>query len=312
MIIDTHTHLLDYGHWPEEWWDWVAADWAGQKPDRIPSQVRDRIETGLVDPDATRMLQRMDEANVDISVLLPIDWGLDFTTRAPITAAVDKMLELASISDGKLIAFGGIDPRRPNAKELVVEWFERGVRGLKLYPGCGWNPTSDEAMEIYALCESRGAPVLFHTGHPLPVLDAESSNPSLLKDVAVTFPGMPLWLGHAGAPIWWDEALEVAESGPNVKLEMSVWLWDDSDTAAEVEFTRKVLQAGDRVGFERVLFGTDHVSGAKVRPAEFLKTVTDMFLRLPEHAHALGRQISPEQMASIMGNSAARDLGLPV
>ena len=27
MIIDVHTHILDTGHWPNEWWDWVAADW---------------------------------------------------------------------------------------------------------------------------------------------------------------------------------------------------------------------------------------------------------------------------------------------
>jgi predicted TIM-barrel fold metal-dependent hydrolase len=312
MIIDTHTHLLDFGHWPDEWWDWVATDWAARDTNRDPSQIRDRIESGLVDPDASRMLDRMEQANVDVSVLLPIDWGPDFTARTSIDAAVDKMLELASISDGKLVAFGGIDPRRPEAQDLVVEWFERGARGLKLYPGCGWSPTSNEAMEIYALCESRKAPVLFHTGHPLPILDAESSNPLLLKDIAVTFPNMPLWLGHAGAPVWWDEALEVAEAGPNVRLEMSVWLWDDSDEKAELEFTRKVLQAGNTVGLDRVVFGTDHVSGAKVRPEGFLKSVTDMFLRLPTHANHLGQEITTSQMHAIMGGTAARDLGLAV
>jgi uncharacterized protein len=310
MIIDTHTHLLDTGHWPHEWWDWVAEDWAGQAPDRRPSDVRHRIEPGLVDPDGTRMVSRMDDAGVDASVVLPIDWGPDFTGTLPITTVVDQALALAAAHPGRLIPFAGIDPRRDGALELVRDWLDRGARGLKLYPSCGWDPTSAAALEVYALCEERAAPVLFHTGHPLPVLDAERSNPLLLREVATTFPDLPLWLGHAGAPVWWDEALQVAQAGPNVRLEMSVWLWDDSDLEAEVAFTRKVLQVGEELGFDRLLFGTDHVSGAKVRAAGFLGSVLGMYQRLPAHAEALGASISDEQMAAILGGTAARDLGL--
>lgn len=312
MIVDTHTHLLDVGHWPDEWWDWVAADWAGHMPGREASSIRGRIEQGLIDPTGARMLSRMDQAGVDMSVLLPIDWGPDFTGTLPIRTVVDKMLELAGCSDGRLIPFGGIDPRRDGAVEIVTEWFERGVRGLKLYPSCGWDPASDAAMEIYAVCEARRAPVLFHTGHPLPLLDAERSNPIHLRNAVLAFPDLPVWLGHAGAPVWWSEALEVAKSGPNVRLEMSVWLWDDSDADAELEFTRKILEAGESVGFDRLLFGTDHVSGVKIRQDGFLDSIIAMYQRLPEHAERLGRTISSEQMSLIMGGVAARDLGIEI
>ncbi|MUL49885.1 amidohydrolase family protein [Mycobacterium sp. CBMA293] len=308
MIVDTHTHLLGTGHWPNEWWDWVARDWANHKPGRKPSDIRDRIEAGLVDQDGTRMVQRMDEADVDLSVLLPIDWGPDFTTPTPITAVVDAMFDIADAHPRRLVPFGGIDPRRPQAAELVTEWFGRGARGLKLYPSCGWDPTSDAATEIYAICEANRRPVLFHTGHPLPLLDAKRSNPLLLAEIARSFPGMPIWVGHAGAPVWWDEALELAEAGPNVRLEMSVWLWDDSDHDAEIAFTRKILEAGTAVGFDRIIYGTDHVSGSKVRGDEFLRCVTDMFRRLPQHAQALGATIDADSLAAIMGGTAMRDL----
>jgi predicted TIM-barrel fold metal-dependent hydrolase len=310
LIIDTHTHLLDVGHWPNEWWDWVATDWASQKPGREASSIRGRIEVGLIDPGGERMLSRMDEAGVDMSVLLPIDWGPDFTGTLPIRAVVDQALALAESSGGRLIPFGGIDPRRDGAVELVTEWFDRGARGLKLYPSCGWDAASDAAMEIYAVCAARHAPVLFHTGHPLPLLDAERSHPLHLREVVLAFPEMPVWLGHAGAPLWWSEALDVAKAGPNVRLEMSVWLWDDSGENAEIEFTRKVLEAGDSVGFDRIMFGTDHVSGTRVRQPGFLGSVVSMYQRLPAHAERLGHAISPEQMSLIMGGVAARDLGL--
>ncbi|WP_166880562.1 amidohydrolase family protein [Salinibacterium sp. ZJ450] len=310
MIIDTHTHLLDIGHWPEEWWDWVAQDWAGRAPGRRPEQIRDRIESGLIDPDAHRMITRMNRAGVDASVLLPIDWGPGFTTGRPISHAVDQTLRLARQFPGRLIPFGGIDPRRQDATGTVRDWFERGIRGLKLYPGCGWHPSSDEAMEIYALAVEYDAPVLFHTGDPLPLMNTALSDPILLLDVVRAFPALRVWLGHAGAPTSWAEALEVAGAGPRVRLEMSVWLWDDSDPAAELDFARKILEAADAVGWSRLMFGTDHVSGSKVRGESFLDTVVGKYQRLPDHARTLGGSISAEQLSSLLGGVAAEDLGL--
>jgi predicted TIM-barrel fold metal-dependent hydrolase len=163
-------------------------------------------------------------------------------------------------------------------------------------------------MAIYAACAERSAPVLFHTGHPLPVLDTEASHPILIKDVVEEFPELPVWLGHAGAPVWWAEALEVAGAGPRVRLEMSVWLWDDSDEKAEIDFARKILQVGDCLGIDRLMFGTDHVSGAKVRGPDFLQKTMELYQRLPANAVRIGREISEGEMALIMGGVAARDL----
>lgn len=310
MIIDTHTHLLDTGHWPNEWWDWVAEDWAKVAPGRQPSMIRDKIEAGLIDPDGSRMIASMDAAGVDMSIILPIDWGLDFTGTKPITKVVEHARWLTELHPGRLLAFGSIDPRRPEATDLVSEWLQNGIRGLKLYPSCGWHPASDAATQVYELCHSAGVPVLFHTGDPLPVLDRDLSNPALLTDVATAFPNMPIWLGHAGAPLWWDEALSLAQTATNVSLEMSVWIWDDTPPAGVAQFVAKVAEAIGLLGVNRMIFGTDNVSGPRVRKHGFLTTVLAAYTNLPTTLKKHGVELSESDLALILGGNALRDLKL--
>jgi predicted TIM-barrel fold metal-dependent hydrolase len=310
MIVDAHTHLLDRGHWPNEWWQWVAEDWASRSPDRTPAAIRDRIEDGLIDPDGTRMIANMDAAGVDLSVVLPIDWGPGFTGTQSIEQVVHHALTLAERHRDRLIPFAGIDPRRHDAEALVETWIGDGAKGLKLYPSCGWDPGSSAARAVYTVAEAHRLPVLFHTGDPLPVLDRARSAPQLLDEVARDYPHMPIWLGHAGAPRWWDEALALATAHENVRLEMSVWIWDDSDTTQQELFLAKVAEALRALGPERILFGTDHVSGSRVRAPGFLSTVTDFYRELPQHLLRHGVRLDDSELADVMGRNALRDLGL--
>lgn len=309
MIIDTHTHLLDYGHWPTEWWRWVAEDWASKEAGRSPSDVENRVEKGLVDTDGSRMVESMDSAGVDASVLLPIDWGPNFTTKTPIDEVVAHALSTSASHPGRFIPFGGIDPRRPEASELVSRWFETGARGLKLYPSCGWHPASDDAATVYALCNAARKPVLFHTGDPLPLLDRAYSDPSLLRDVAASFPDMPIWLGHAGAHRWWSEALDLAAEFSNVRLEMSVWVWDDSTADDKDRFVDHFSEALRTVGAGKILFGTDNVSGTKVRGPKFLRSIVDVYAELPDRLRARGQGFSQTDLGDVLGTNALRDLG---
>ncbi|MCR2811322.1 MULTISPECIES: amidohydrolase family protein [unclassified Microbacterium] len=310
MIIDTHTHLLDTGDWPNEWWKWVADDWAAQQRGRTPDQVIGRIEAGLIDPDGSRLISQMDGAGVDASVVLPIDWGPDFTGTRPITQTVAHVLDLARRHPGRLIPFAGIDPRREDASRLVAEWIESGARGLKLYPACGWDPVGDDARVIYELCNVAKLPVLFHTGDPLPLMDRDASNPALLSAVAADYPDMPVWLGHAGAPRWWREALTLSERFENVRLELSVWVWDDSTEEAKDILAAHVAEAVASVGARRLLFGSDNVSGRKVRGDDFQKIVLSIYRELPERVLAHGAVLTQEDLALVLGGNARRDLGM--
>jgi predicted TIM-barrel fold metal-dependent hydrolase len=309
MILDAHVHVLDVGHWPLAWWNYVAEDWASKDGEREPAMIRDRIESGLIDPDATRMIAHMDAAGVDAAVILPIDWGPDYPCQATPEEIVGHAVACREAYPDRLIPFAGIDPRRDRAADRLQRWItEDGVRGLKLYPPCGWWPDHDAAMDLYAVCADHDLPVLFHTGDPLPLLDGNYSRPIALLPVVKAFPDLKVWLGHAGAPDGWEEALCVAENSNAACLELSVWLWGNSTAADEERLARLIDEARARVGIERILFGTDHVSGKKERPPGFLPTVVEMFKRLPETAASIDIEITSQEMDQIMGLNAARDL----
>jgi uncharacterized protein len=311
MIIDAHVHVLDAGHWPDAWWDYVADQWASAKTDRTPGMVRDTIEAGLIDPDGGRMVRHLDDAGIDAAVVLPIDWGPDYPARSSIDDAVRHAVACARRHPGRLIPFAGIDPRRDGAAERLERWItEDGVRGLKLYPSCGWWPSDDRAMDLYEICDRHQLPVLFHTGDPLPLLDVEYSRPKHLLPVVEAFPALRLWLGHAGAPDEWEDAVAVVATSDAAALELSVWLWDDSTQSDEIALARRVASARDQVGIERIIFGSDHVSGTKERRPGFLTNVTSRFRALAQTAEKAGVKLTHGELAQILGLNAARDLGI--
>lgn len=275
--------------------------------------MRDRIEPGLIDVDGSRMVERMDRAGVDASVILPIDWGPDFQSFEDITQANEHAVAVSATHPGRFAAFAGIDPRRPESLDVLRARLDRGdIHGLKLYPACGWHPAADAAMEMYSLAESAGLPVLFHTGDPLPILDRELCNPRHLLPVAQAFPTLKIWVGHAGAPDWWEEACELAAAGPAVKLEMSVWLWGDSDDAARHRWIDKMSDGRRQFGAGRLLFGSDHVSGRKVRGDDFLHTIVEAYRSLIDVSAsdiAAVTGFTAEELALVMGGNALADLG---
>src|SRR5437764_12019860 len=105
MIIDTHVHILDRGHWPPAWWDYVAGSWARAESGRRPEMVRSRIEDGLIDPDASRMVADMDAAGVDYAVNLPIDWGPDYPSPTALDEVVAHSLACARRHPDRILAF---------------------------------------------------------------------------------------------------------------------------------------------------------------------------------------------------------------
>jgi predicted TIM-barrel fold metal-dependent hydrolase len=310
MIIDAHIHILDEGFWPNEWYDWVAESWATKQQGRRPDMVRSKIEPGMIDPTGERMVADMDAAGVDKAVILPMDWGPRFVDRVPVRRVNEHALELAAKFPDRLIPFAGVDPRRPGAVELMREMFAAGARGLKLYPPAGFDPFDEVVHPLYELCLEYRAPVLFHTGETLAKLSVRYANPLYLQDVHAAYPDLITWIGHAGAKLWWAEALSAAAHSINSYLEFSVWIWDDTTVEEQHELIRMLDQARSRVGIERLIFGTDHLSGARVRGPRFLSTVTDWYRQIPTQAAEIGIEFTDDEIAQILGANVARLLDL--
>ena len=314
MIIDTHLHHYERGFFSGRWLDYVAYSWARRNPpfDRDASIVRPKIEEGLEDPGGDRLVEHMDQAGIDVGVLLPLDWEIGFKDKAGVT--IEQMHEIyarvAQKHQGRLTSFAGVDPQRENAVE-IFEWAiqKLGMKGLKLYPPTGFYPFDKRVYPLYERCEAWGLPVLIHAGGPgIALLPARYSNPVYFQDVQADFPKMSLWIGHAGGRTYGDEAISVAGVGVNTYLELSFW----QDVAYEEEdyFIKWLGRARDKVGAHRIMWGSDHFAGKRVRGRESLIEWVQWFHELPERARKYGVTFTSEEMEMIWGLNASRCLGL--
>ena len=105
----------------ERWWTWLTAysnerRRGGLLTERKPADVINRF----CDPGGLKLIQEMDEAKIDKSVVLPLDWGLMLgEPPVPIEEQHGRIAEIAAQSQGRIVPFVGIDPRRGNALKLI-------------------------------------------------------------------------------------------------------------------------------------------------------------------------------------------------
>src|SRR5438034_196265 len=87
-----------------------------------------------------------------------------------------------------------------------------------------------------------GLPVLIHSGHPIFTL------PWSIEELAVAFPRVPVVLGHMGHGnvVYINASIDIAARNANVYLETS-----------GMPMHTKIKEAVERVGPERVLYGSD-------------------------------------------------------
>jgi predicted TIM-barrel fold metal-dependent hydrolase len=158
---------------------------------------------------------------------------------------------------------------------------------------------------LYRLCVERDVPVLLHQGHSAGRHKSKFGHPMYVDSVAADLPDLRLVLGHsARLETWGDEALSVAIYKSNVFLDLSLWQhWISPD-----ELVRKVVWMRDRIGPDRILFGSD-MGGIEVSLT--LKEWVDQFRILPEWAKQLGYRVSAEEIDLILGENARRVYRLP-
>ena len=116
--------------------------------------------------------------------------------------------------------------------------------GLKLHPLIdGYHPYDPAVHPLMKLLLERGGiPVLSHSGHPIFTL------PWSIEELAVEFPGVKVILGHMGHGnvVYINASIDIAARNPNVYLETS-----------GMPMHTKIKEAVERVGVERVLYGSD-------------------------------------------------------
>ena len=150
-------------------------------------------------------------------------------------------------SHGSMTGLGTMHQDSLDLKGDIREIIDLGLKGVKLHPDfqrfCADDP---KAMNIYALCEEYGLPILIHTGD----YRYDYSNPERIVNVLKAFPNLKMIGAHFGGWSVWDEAVEKLSPFPNFIVDTCSslhWL--------KPERTREIIRL---YGTDRVLFATDY------------------------------------------------------
>ena len=172
---------------------------------------------------------------------------------------------------------------------------------MKLYPTNGFYPDDEDVVyPLYRFLRERDLPVLLHQGHSAGRHKSKYGHPIYVDSAAADFPELRFVLGHSARyETWAHEAISVAIYKTNVHLDMSLWQhWISPD-----ELVRKLVWMRDRIGPDRILFGSD-MAGIEVSLT--LKQWVDQFRMAPEWAKQLGYRLPQHHIDLILGENTRR------
>ena len=259
MIVDTHVHLVIPGFVKSKF-IMGNARMAAQIYNRVhntnitPNQYIDLLKE-RVDPDCSKLIETMDKAGIDKSVIFGVDWAYAVTGEPRISNREQNRIhaDMAKKWEGRFIALAAIDPRRPDvieqATEAIEEW---GMRGFKLHPSAGFYPNDPVCFPLYEKCSDWGVPIVFHSGGL--EFHWEFGQPMYIASAAERYPEVKMVMAHAGTESW-QQALMAASALANVYLDISLRQWDYRVNAEKFyEWLRNLI---DWAGPWKILFASD-------------------------------------------------------
>jgi predicted TIM-barrel fold metal-dependent hydrolase len=310
MIIDIHTHLFANGWIPRSFFHGVARfvthELAKQGIEESNEEMGDALLDGSSDPNAEMLIEEMDDAGIDVSVVFPMDFGLELgEPEVPIEEVNRILSELGKKHPSRLIPFATVDPRRDGAVALIEKCVEKwDMKGLKLHPSAGFYANS---KEVYSLLERANAwkiPVIIHSSNMMLPLKSKYSQPLLFDDLATDFPDLPIICAHAGGHFGYRQMISIMSMKLNLLVDISAWqiLADKSYP----RFCRSLRELIDFTEPERVFFGSDSPSFRSIMANEdWVKLIKELPRKAPE-----GISFTEDEIDKIMGRNAKRLLNL--
>jgi len=307
MIIDVHYHLIPM--LPEEMIEHLLVDpirTAGIMGKRVDKQeLIEKASATFADPTGEGLLASMKEAGIDFTCICAVD-NADTELLTPDLAQMQNQVvgQIAQQNPDKAMALAGVDPRRPEAPDMMKQCFEEfGMKGLKYHADYGFNPTGPESYKLLEIVQENGGILLTHTGPLGPPSRCKYAEPGLLADLAVDFPDLKVIAAHMGQMNWRPWAA-LATHQPNLYGDLAMW---DAFAFGRYElFCRDLRDLIDYAGIEKVLFGTDNpVAGIVVSTKDWIQLIKDLPANAPD-----GITFTDEEVNAILGGNAARLLGL--
>ncbi|MBB4687889.1 amidohydrolase family protein [Amycolatopsis jiangsuensis] len=211
FVVDAHVHTPRLPTLKQAWLDW-ARDFARDYPWRT---VYD--EAGAVVPSA--MDDLMEREGVDRVLLF-----CEYSPRATGIQSIEDNLPLVEYNPERFRLVANVNPHLHHPlREEVQRQLSLGAVALKLHPVHGaFSPADKELYPVYELCAERGVPVVLHSGLSVfPGSRASFGDPQLLSDVVEDFPTVNFVFAHGGRGWWYDVAAFMAQSRPNVWLDLA-------------------------------------------------------------------------------------------
>jgi predicted TIM-barrel fold metal-dependent hydrolase len=180
----------------------------------------------------------------------------------------------------RIIPFACIIPHwyKESVQEVERVAKKLNMKGLKLHPSANHYPAhSPLVFPVVEKAIEFGLPMLFHCGGD------QYSHPHNLGDLAKRYPKATFIMGHIGEEACL-EAIEVAKQHENIYL----------DTTGYFNLYHLLHRVIDRVGEDRIVFGTDFVA---CNPGPEIAKVRDV-------------DLNDRQVEKIMGLNMARLLGI--
>lgn len=302
MIIDVHAHVWEKGL--------IQGDMSAMV-ESIQKEMGFKDLDNLYNGSLDRLIREMDEAGIDKTVILPLDYefvysGGGFTFKEFNDLAGQYLKE----APDRIIAFAGIDPRRGRAAvdELKRCVEELGFSGLKLWTVTGFYADEDRFYPLYEEAARLGVNVMVHTGMGPGESYLKTCRPVHVDKPAVDFREINFIMAHVGTP-WVDEALAVARKNHNVYVDISAW--QASHAAFPLSLAQVLSQAKlIHGGVSKVLFGSDWPLLTEIyTQKDWVDVVRNVDHPMPLQVMGLP-EITDEDKKMILGLNAQKALGL--
>jgi len=232
MKVDCHTHLWKAEHWT----DAMAKE--AEIARGYPADITVREE------DHWQAMQAVDRAIV-------------FGFRAVHSGLVvpnDLIAAHVAQHPEKLVGFSCIDPWEKDYLDEMHRTFEdMNFKGLKLAPIYqNYHPMDERMQPVYAYCEKRGLPILFHQGTTfVRRAPLKYAQPAQLEDVAMRYPDLKMVIAHMGHP-WVDETIVLIRKQPNLFADISALFY------RPWQFYNSLMSAVEYGASHKLLLGSDY------------------------------------------------------
>ncbi|MEM2985127.1 MAG: amidohydrolase family protein [Candidatus Freyarchaeota archaeon] len=230
------------------------------------------------------------------SILIEIMSWFDRVCRSE-----DDIYKYVEKDPKRIIGFGSINPKRPDneIKEKMKKMKKYGFKGIKLIPTFQFcNPCDERLNPVYEYAQKENLVLLTHTGCDPGLWEypdfCEDAKPNHLASVAERYPRLNIVGAHLGSysaenpGIWFEEMMQVVEQYDNIYTDTS---------AVDPELVRRAV---NRVGSEKILFGSDYPV-----VLTYCDRKVGMLLNL---GNILNLDISTEDKINILGKNAKKIL----